>query len=111
MNPTSIVNAWLTSLIRLAIAGAGGFVVRKGIVDQSLWEATAGIIVGGGIAAFWGLYEKYHVQKYVQTALAMPQGSSPELLTKVVAADVTPIPGDTKADVVVKVQNAELEAK
>jgi hypothetical protein len=76
MNPTSIVNAWITSLIRMVLAVAGGFLIRKGYVDSSLWEATVGAIVGGAVTAFWSLYEKYQVRTHILTALSMPVRSS-----------------------------------
>lgn len=92
MDPTKIINAWITSLIRLAIAGVGGFFVRKGWIDGSLWESTVALIVSGAIAGFWSLYEKYHVKKTVLTALSMPSGSSPgELQDQVATAPVTSV--------------------
>lgn len=87
MNPTNIINAWITSLVRLAIAGVGGYFVRKGIVDQSLMEATIAMIVTGAIAGFWALWEKYRVRTHVLTALAMHAGSTPEQLKEQVATD------------------------
>lgn len=85
MDPTNVVNAWITSGIRLAIAGAGGFFIRKGVVDQSLWESTAALVVSGGIAGFWSLYEKYHVKATVLTAIQVPPTTTPAQLQKVVA--------------------------
>jgi len=89
MNPTSITNQWLTSLVRMALALVGGFLIRKGFVDSSLWEATVGAIVGGVITAFWALWEKYQVKKHVLTALDMPRGSTPGQLEDQVATNPT----------------------
>jgi hypothetical protein len=81
---TGIANQWIASLIRLALAGVGGYFVRKGIADQSLVEASIAVVITGGIAAFWSLFHKYQVQRYVSTALGMPQHSTPgELKAKV----------------------------
>jgi hypothetical protein len=92
MDPTKIVNAWITSLVRLAVAGVGGFFVRKGYVDQSLWESTVALLISGAVAGFWSLYEKYHVKTTVLTALSMPSGSNPgELQDRVATAPVTTI--------------------
>ena len=87
MDPTKIINTWITSLIRLAIAGVGGFFVRKGWIDNSLWESTVALVVSGGIAGFWALYEKYHVKTTVLTALSMPINSTPAELQKEVATN------------------------
>jgi flagellar motor component MotA len=87
MDPTKIINAWITSLVRMVLALAGGILIRKGYVDSSLWESTVGVIVGGAITAFWSLYEKYHVKKTVLTALAMPTNSTPAQLQVRVAND------------------------
>jgi hypothetical protein len=89
MNPTNIANAWITSLVRLVIAGVGGFFIRKGIVDQSLWESTAALLVAGAVAGFWSLYEKYQVKTHVLTALAMKPESTVEQLQKMV--EVSPV--------------------
>jgi flagellar motor component MotA len=85
MNPTNIAEAWITSLIRMVLALAGGFLIRKGFVDSSLWEATVGVIIGGAITAFWSLYEKYHVKKTVLTALSVPSSTTPSQLQEIVA--------------------------
>ena len=80
MNPTSITNAWITSLIRMVLAVAGGYLIRKGYVDSSLWEATVGAVVGGAITAFWSLWEKYrvsdHVDRLIRTAVSLPTGTA-----------------------------------
>jgi uncharacterized membrane protein len=108
MNPTSIVNAWITSLVRLALALVGGYFIRKGIVDNDLWESTVAAIIGGVVMAFWSLFEKYKVKERIMLALKMPQGSSKELLDKVIATDVTVHPQDTKTDVAERVAKAEV---
>ena len=87
MDLTKIINLWITSLVRLAIAGVGGYFVRKGVVDQSLWEATAAALVTGAIAGFWALWEKYQVKKHILTALAMPRYSTPAQLQEQVKTD------------------------
>jgi hypothetical protein len=84
MNPTSITNAWITSLIRMVLALIGGFLIRKGYVDSSLWEATVGAIIGGAITAFWSLWEKYkvseHINRLIKTAVSMPSGTPVEVV-------------------------------
>lgn len=42
-----------------------------------------------------------------KTALNMPQGASIDLLNRALAADVSVFPGDSKIDVVTKVEKAE----
>lgn len=84
MDPTKVVNSWITSLIRLAIVGVGGFFLKKGIADQSLMESTTAVLVAGGIAAFWSLYEKYHIRKTVLTALSVPSSTTPTQLQEIV---------------------------
>lgn len=90
MNPTSIVNAWITSLIRMALAIAGGFLIRKGYVDSSLWEATVGAVIGGAITAFWSLWEKFqvsaHIDRLIRTAVAQPAGTAVVTVKEIQAA-------------------------
>lgn len=62
------------------------------------------IIGGAGVAIRSQVYNA----DSVQTAINMPQGSSVALLDKVIAADVTVEPNDTKAEVVNKVNNANV---
>lgn len=83
MDATNVVNQWIASLVRFALVGVGAYFIHKGVIDDSLWEATVPAIIGGVTAGAWSLYHKYQVAETVQTALGMPAGSNPkELVAK-----------------------------
>jgi hypothetical protein len=102
-NPALIIGAIMAALM-LAIGfglHVSGFQV--GLIKDFL-EAL-GVLVGTGVV----IRSQVYSPESAQVALNMPPGSSTELLDKVIAADVTVFPGETKAQVAAKVNNAEVQ--
>ncbi len=88
MNP--ILSAALGSIIRAALAGLAGYLVKAGIWTASdsatyVTAATLFLLAGG-----WSLYEKYRSRSKVLTALMMPALSTEDELKERIKTGVTP---------------------
>lgn len=95
----SLLGAFLTLL------SAFGIALTQGQVQAIMMLAAALIPIVIGIITRRNVYSPASVQK----ALNMPQGSSIKLLDRALAADVPISPGDSRIEVVNKVETAETE--
>jgi hypothetical protein len=95
----ALIGAFLTLL------SAFGIALTEGKTQAIMGFATVAIPILIGVFTRANVYSP----DSAQTALNMPAGSSTELLDKVIAADVTVFPGETKAQVAAKVNNAEVQ--
>jgi hypothetical protein len=94
----SLLGAFLTLLSVFGVA------LTQGKVQAIMGVATIAIpLILGAITR----HNVYSPQS-VQTALNMPPDSSMTLLNNTLAAGVTVQPGDTKAEIVTKVQQARI---
>lgn len=77
------------SLVRAGLYALGTWLVSKGVVSENVngtLQAHAGEIAGGAVsfaaALAWSLYQKWHVNHKIDTALALPQDTPRATLEK-----------------------------
>lgn len=99
-NPAIYISLLGTVLTLLSVFGV---TLTEGKMQAIMGVATVAIPLVVGIITRSYVYPL----QSVQTALNMPQGSSVKLLDRALAADVSVFAGDTKADVVKKVESVE----
>lgn len=75
------------SLTRFALAGVVGWLITKGVIDDSLGSDLLAAAVVGVPTLIWGFYQKYKDQLKLSKALTLPAGSTRNDLADVMARD------------------------
>lgn len=91
----------------LTVMSAFGIALTEGKIQAIMGLATVAIPILIGVVTRSQVYSP----ESAQTALNMPAGTDLKALDKVLAADVTVFPGDTKADVATKVNQATKDSQ
>jgi hypothetical protein len=91
MNP--VIASMIGTLVRFGFTFVSGYLVAKGVWTPAEAATYTTAVVLGGTALIWALWEKYVKNRLINTALALPQGSTRVEAQKVIDAGYAPPAG------------------
>jgi hypothetical protein len=85
LNP--LLRKWIETLIRDGLKALGLWLVANNVIEGDAWTAALPGLTVFLVGLAWSLYERVRALRKVNTALAMPAGSTPQQLSDTIHAE------------------------